>query len=544
MDCLYCNPNFFNTWRYLYIKFKKKMAEKKSLVEEALIQMKSLEETVAENAKGILHSTMKEEIGQLVKESLGTKKNQKETEESTMKHSFDEQEEDEVEVDTDDSEEEMDMDSDEEEMDMDSDEDEMDSDEEDMDSDEEEMDMDSDEEEMDMDFDMEDEEEPIDLTNASDEEILKVFKGMSEEDGIIVKKDGNTIDLKDGEEEYKISLGEQEDEESYETEGQMYEDEVGDPDFQELDFSSDELGDTEEDELVFEIEFDEEDSESDEMYMGEQEELDPEDVEFGDIPEEDEELDFGTDIGMDEDYNEGEMPVEEGFKPKVFGGKTGKPSFKYSSKPNQDLPTKKMKQGTKGVGMGKPKFEYKEGENLNGKTKIVKKTETKEASRTLGAGRKFGRKGLPKPKAAPRHLNVESVESELSALRAKNEEYRKALNIFREKLNEVAIFNSNLAYATRLFTEHSTTKHEKINILRRFDGVETLKESKSLYKTIKDELSSQSNTKVVKESLQEKFEKTPVSGSAASLIESKTYENPQFMRMKDLMSKMNIINIK
>ena len=46
------------------------MEKEKSLVEEAIIQIKNLEEAVAENAKGILHSTMKEEINQLVKESL------------------------------------------------------------------------------------------------------------------------------------------------------------------------------------------------------------------------------------------------------------------------------------------------------------------------------------------------------------------------------------------------------------------------------------------------------------------------------------------
>ena len=46
------------------------MSKEKSLVEEALIQMKNLEETVAENAKGILASTMKQEIKDLVKESL------------------------------------------------------------------------------------------------------------------------------------------------------------------------------------------------------------------------------------------------------------------------------------------------------------------------------------------------------------------------------------------------------------------------------------------------------------------------------------------
>ena len=38
------------------------MDNKKSVVEEALLQMKSLENAISENAKGILASTMKEEI--------------------------------------------------------------------------------------------------------------------------------------------------------------------------------------------------------------------------------------------------------------------------------------------------------------------------------------------------------------------------------------------------------------------------------------------------------------------------------------------------
>jgi hypothetical protein len=156
-------------------------------------------------------------------------------------------------------------------------------------------------------------------------------------------------------------------------------------------------------------------------------------------------------------------------------------------------------------------------------------------------GSKFRKGGLPKPRTAPRHLgedfDFEAMNAELVSLREKNEEYRKALNIFRDKLNEVAVFNSNLAYATRLFTEHSTSKQEKINILRRFDGVETIKESKNLYTTIKEELSSKGATPIT-ESIESKIEKTPSSGSAVNLIESKTYENPQFLRMKDLMNKI------
>ena len=122
-------------------------------------------------------------------------------------------------------------------------------------------------------------------------------------------------------------------------------------------------------------------------------------------------------------------------------------------------------------------------------------------------------------------------------MREKNEEYRKALNVFREKLNEVAIFNSNLAYATRLFTEHSTTKKEKINILRRFDGVESLKESKSLYRVIKEEL-SKTETKSLNETVEHKLNQSVQTGSSTTLIESKTYEAPQFLRIKDLMTKI------
>jgi hypothetical protein len=110
--------------------------------------------------------------------------------------------------------------------------------------------------------------------------------------------------------------------------------------------------------------------------------------------------------------------------------------------------------------------------------------------------------------------------------------------MFRDKLNEVAVFNSNLAYATRLFTEHSTSKQEKINVLRRFDSAETLKESKALYRTIKEELSGNTTKTQMTESIERVIEKTPQSGSAVNLIESKTYENPQFLRMKDIMSKI------
>lgn len=466
------------------------MNKKESLVEDTFIQLKNLEDVIAENAQGILASTMKQEIKELVKESLNEQEDEDEVELD-------------AEVDTDADNDEMDMD-----MDMDFEDDEMDVN----------TDMDFDDEDMDMDIDMDVDDDTIDLTGASDEEILRVFKAMGDEDGIIVKKEDGMLHLSDDNEdvEYMIQLGESDDDMELDEMYDEEEDEMEETEMYEED--EDEMEDEESEGVIYELELDD---------MGNEEEMD-----FEDEMEESEE---------DEEY------VMESSKFKSKGVGMGSASkFKYDKKPNQGEGFKtKMKQGTKGVGMGKAKFEYKEEVNNTDVEKkstrkpMVKKAETKEASRTLGNGKRWGRNGLDKPKAAPRHLRVESTESEVTLLREKNEEYRKALNLFRTKLNEVAVFNSNLAYATRLFTEHSTTKQEKINILRRFDSVDTLKESKNLYKSVKNELSNTSTTdNTITESLERNVNKTPASGSAMNLIESKTYENPQFLRMKDLMGKL------
>ena len=493
------------------------MAKEKSLVEEAIIQMKNLEEAVAENAKGILASTMKQEIKDLVKESLSEQDDEIETDDVEIEDPMGS--DDIADID-------MGDDSDEEGDEMDTD---------DMD-DEEDMDFDDEE-------DMDDEDDTIDLTDADDDEVLRVFQLMGPDDNIVVTKDdkGNTH-LKDEEtgKEYMI-VGESEEEE-----GDMFKD-IDEDMYEDMDeeyemdesiesivdrmFSSDDEGhghhddfdDEELDEIVYEIEMDEDE--------------------------------------MDEDYMEEDPTVMESkkmsIKPKGVG--IGSPKFKYDAKPNQGTGFKtKMKQGPRTMGTGKAKFEYKEGENSGSKlgknsmvkktetkeipTKkpIVKKVETKEAVRTLGAGSNFRKGGLPKPRAhssANTAIKESTSNQELQILREKNEEYRKALNVFRNKLNEVAIFNSNLAYATRLFTEHSTSKQEKINILRRFDGVETIKESKNLYQIVKNELSGNSKVQNMNESIERTIAKSPSTG-AVNLIESKTYENPQFLRMKDLMSKI------
>jgi len=470
------------------------MAKEKSIVEEAILQMKNLEEAVAENAEPEME-----------------------------------------------------------------DEDEMDSDE---------MDMG-----MEMDTDNIEDDEPIDLTDKSDEEVLRVFQLMGPDDHIVVTKDDSgNISVKDTEtdKEYMI-VGEGEESDYTSMEKDMYDmaddSEMGDAmmDDTMMDdtmMEDDDVIPMEEEEYLSEksVEdivndiFDEGNEEQEEGYVYEIDMNEESDDDEDDTDEESEgivyeiEMDEEIEEDMDESYDqENEGYLEEGKKStRAKGMGMGKASkFKYRKNPNQGegfKVVKKTANKTMGTGSAKKGFSYdKNGENLDGEFKIkpkgVKKAETKEAARTYGNGSKEGR-GLRKGITPNRNLKFESVDSsELQLLREKNEEYRKALNVFRNKLNEVAVFNSNLAYATRLFTEHSTSKQEKINILRRFDSVETLKESKNLYKSIKDELSG-SSAQPMNESIGQVIEKAPSTGSAINLIESKTYENPQFLRMKDLMNKL------
>jgi hypothetical protein len=389
----------------------------KSILEQALLQVQTLEEAVKANAKGILASTMKQELNDLLKESM-------EEEDEVVNEQPDSEEEpqDDVPAEVGDDEEGLDNDESGEES---FDDDELSKDIDSMDS---EDDMEMPDMGMDMDSEGEEEEDVVDMTDADEDEVLKVFKAMSPEDGIIVKKDENHIELSDGDDEYIIKLEDETEEESFD----MNEEE------------SSEMADDES--VVYEIELDEP--------MGDEEEV-------GESYEEE-----VSEENFDEPM-EGDVDEAARTKWNAHGDKAG-------------------------------------------------------ADRAGIKGKKVFAAG--------------AINEEVETLKKQNAEYKKALVLFKEKLNEVAVFNANLAYATRLFTEHSTTKQEKLNILKRFDSISTLKESKNLYSTLKSEFEVK---KPISESVVEKITSAPSSSSSTEVLsESKAYENPQFKRMKDLMTKI------
>ena len=395
--------------------------ERKSIIDEALLESAQIEKAFEANAKEILTRTMSSEIEEMVKESL----------EGSIGLTEDEDEEkNELELDLElgDSDE-MDASGAGEEVDLEMG---------DLEMDDETMDS---EETMGGEIEMDDV-ESIDLTTSEMPEVINVFKKMSDDDEIEVVTDGGNVEIKDTETgaEYRIELGGEESE----------------------------MEDMETDMVDMEPEMD-----------------DMDDMELDDEDESEEEIEYQVvlDGGDDEDEEE---EMEEGKSPRTLS-KAGKlPNRKTS-----DINSNRMKMGES----KKPKF-----------LKLI--NENKDLKNKVG-----------------------SITSENETLK---EDYNKmvdALKQFRDKLNEVAVFNSNLTYSVRLFTENTTTKEEKLEIIKRFDDVKTLKESKATYKGLVKEISKK---EPIKESVEEKLNETKTSGSSTEINESQVYVNPELEKMKKL----------
>jgi hypothetical protein len=430
------------------------MAEKnKSIIESALLDAKRIQEALNANTKEILRSVALEEIDGLVKESLG---------EGYVEEDADEDEEvADVEI-TDEPEAGEEGEDETEELDDDSE-----------DSEE------GDDLEGDDDISMSavalggDDEEVEDLTQASDDDVISVYKKLTGDDTIEVVVDDETGDIKltvNEPGEFMIKTGAEEAE---------VEDE----------FDADEVGGDDETEEVGEVMY--------EIALEEMENIDGIKAIDGGVDE------FGAGFETDQAYAhaEGEMVMSEG---------------------------EEIAEVEEAMEEGK--------EEIDEKISVGTGTSVGNNRNASGPG-SIGAPENPKSESVNESVNkYNTLLTEAKELRGKNEEYKQALKQFRTMLAETVVFNSNLTYVTKLFMEHSTTKEEKQEILKRFDNeVSTLKESKRLYKSIASELTSR---KPMNESVERKFNNEVSSGMSKQLNESTAYIDKETQRIKDLMSRV------
>ena len=130
---------------------------------------------------------------------------------------------------------------------------------------------------------------------------------------------------------------------------------------------------------------------------------------------------------------------------------------------------------------------------------------------------------------------LENFNTLTEKFKGSEKDYKSAIKTLKTQLQEVALFTSNLTYAVKLMTENSTTKDEKLDILKRFDSAKTLTESREIYNNM--ETLFKSTKKDQTQIVEEKVIGAPKT-SGSSLNESSTYKSPQLNRILDLMQKI------
>ena len=137
------------------------------------------------------------------------------------------------------------------------------------------------------------------------------------------------------------------------------------------------------------------------------------------------------------------------------------------------------------------------------------------------------------------------LAQENTRLQSELDEYRKAVELLRGKLNEVNLLNAKLLFTNKLFKGKELSQDQKIHVVETFDLATTIREVKLLYATLaeatinvptKQKKQTTSSTEVVAEGIASK-----VVGSTAPTTE--VLEEDQFAGFKNRMKQLAGINI-
>ena len=480
------------------------MNKDKKLIDEAIMDLDKIQELLKENTEEILRATMRGEINHILKEDLSDE---------------DEYEEEEVAIDTPEGEEDVDISSADNGEDVDVD---IDVDDAPSENDEPEPD------DTDVDIDLTAQPEVVDLTQVPDEEVISVFKKLKDSDEIEVVSN-NEVNIKDPESgnEYHVVLNsesEVDNEPVYDIELDSELEDDG------LDYGDENVEPEENSDLDLDLDVDV-DTNEDESSEGLEYE-----VELDNEPTEDEDEDEEED---EENLGESVADIAEDMIRTAMG--------------DRKMGTEKPAPNTGDIDGQKASIGSNTGDNLKGgfdddqpyahaeadyimedeDEDVIDEEEIDEELRNQeGNDRKnkysTGRTAQPKGDA----VRKQGMSEELQRLKEERKAFKQSLNKFKKVLADTVIYNNNLKNVTKLFTENSTSRKEKENIIERFDNVKSITESENLYKTISMELKAK---KPIAEGIT--LDK-PKTSSTSKLNQKTAYVDQDAQRILELMERV------
>lgn len=364
-----------------------------------------------------------------------------------------------------------------------------------------------------------------DFSNAEDEEIVKVYKLMKNDDQILVHKDDDKVKIQDNETgaEYIVDLG---------GDGEAAGVAAVEPGAEEAGALGAEGGDMGDD---FSGGNSEDEFNNDENDMNESTERMFELV-----------LEYDSNVGYTDNYQKKDVMTTPGMS------EPGKNVNDWDA----GVPKGKAKpwSGKKGDKSENQPFDGEKGKTVEESIHTVtqngpqrRSTTTIQApdtSRSEKVGRNLRLAKIPGQKKGTGEAAYtgveentsketnESIMKKVNKTLKENKELKETLNTVMASLKEAAVTNHNLAQIIKLISENSTTKEEKEEIIRKFaNEAKTIDASKTLYESISNDLKKAKKMNITED-------KNLSVESSKKINETPIYKSQDIMESLDLMHRM------
>ena len=363
-----------------------------------------------------------------------------------------------------------------------------------------------------------------DFSNAEDEEIVKVYKLMKNDDQILVHKDDNgNVNIQDNETgaEYLINLGDNGEATGVaasEPSDDVITDDEGADDFgAEDDFENENNDMNESTERMFELV-----------------------------------LEYDSNVGYTDNYQKKDVMTNPGMSEpgkNVNDWDAGVPHG--TEKPWSGYPGKKNKADKPfNAGKGKQLEEeeavegaveapVEEATNVGGYVQQnsasishIPNSNGRNARSMSKGGKRVKGTVTPRYSGGEEDTVSESFMKRANKVLAENKELKATLTDVMTSLKEAAVTNHNLGMIIKLISENSTTQDEKKEIISRFSNeAKTVEASKNLYESISRDLQKSKKMNITEEA------SLTVEGSK-KINETKIYQSPDVLDSLDLMHRM------
>ena len=400
-----------------------------------------------------------------------------------------------------------------------------------------------------------------DFSNAEDEEIVRAYKLMKDEDQLIVTKDGDKIHLQDNETgaDYIIDL------QSVPAEEEVNKD---------VDKAEDVTEDT-----IDGVEKTEE-PESGDDFDGIEYEIYQDDDEDGNGDDENDNEDknnmneqrifeialneYDSNVGYTDNYQKKDVMTNPGMSEPAKSGSVNDWDKGVPHGDEKPWSGRKPKRDDKPFTAGKgttieeefnecgDMFQEEEGDygevsdapveeatnvggfvqqNSTSKSHVPNSNGRSARSASKG-GKRIKGTATPRYSGSEEDTVSESMMKKVNSILDENKQLKKMLNEFRTTLNEAAVTNVNLGKIIKLISENATTSDEKREIIARFGKeAKTIGASNALYESISNELNKKNKMDINEE-------KQFTANSSKMINETQIYKSKDLMESLDMMHKI------